>query len=110
MKVIIVIRENHEGGGSGLSEEERCLSYAEARQWIRVGVYKPDVHKLDGQADGAWEPLGRQLAQTRAAAVLAADLSRVTDNMQQFILFLRMLKRHKVKLYTVKDGEVVNFS
>jgi DNA invertase Pin-like site-specific DNA recombinase len=105
MKVLILVREDQEAGGSGVSEMERCLSYAEAQQWVQAGV-----HELDGQDGGTWEPLGRQLAETGAAALLTADLSRVTDNMQEFILFLRMIKQHHAKLYTVKDGEVVDFS
>ncbi|MFB5761857.1 hypothetical protein [Paenibacillus medicaginis] len=105
MKVLILVREEREAGGSGVSEAERCLSYAEAQQWVQAGV-----HELDRQEGGMWEPLGRQLAETGAAALLTADLSRVTDNMHEFIRFLKMLQQHHAKLYTVKDGEVVDFS
>ncbi|MDP4097988.1 hypothetical protein OIN60_14600 [Paenibacillus sp. P96] len=104
MKVLILVRDEQRAVDGEVSEEARCLSYAETQQWIPVGV-----HELN-QEDGTWEPLGRQLAETGAAALLTADLSRVTDNMQEFIRFLKILNRHHAKLYTVKDGEVVDFS
>ncbi|CAM3153724.1 recombinase family protein [Paenibacillus sediminis] len=100
MNVLIILRGHHEE--STEDQLEQCHAYTRSKQWHVTNV------RIQEGDEGSLPSLEDDLHQIDV--VLATDLSRIALSLFVFKRFLNMLEKHNIRLFTVKDGEIVDFS
>lgn len=100
MRVLVIINT---GGNSVKSKDqlEQCSSFAAERGWSII-------HVCDNQHGTSISELQNVLHEVDV--VLTTELTRISNNLEEANQFLCILKVFGSKLYTVKDGNIADFT
>jgi DNA invertase Pin-like site-specific DNA recombinase len=99
MNALVIIKT----GGSDDYDNQlmKCTAYAEGREWNITNIYSNEQGCIITEIAEYLHDVD---------LVLTTELTRITSGLGEAHGFLSILQKHRIKLYTVKDGEIADFN
>jgi DNA invertase Pin-like site-specific DNA recombinase len=99
MNALVIIKT---GGINDHDDQlKQCYAYAESKEWKVVNIYSNEQGSAVSDIAECLNDID---------VVLTTELTRISIRLDEANDFLLILKKHGTKLFTVKDGEIADFS
>jgi DNA invertase Pin-like site-specific DNA recombinase len=99
MNALVIIKS---GGNDDYTDQlKKCNAYAQSSGWNVMNIYSNEQESASVDIDQHLSDID---------VILTTDLTRIATELEDANSFLLILKRNGIKLFTVKDGEIADFS